>query len=293
MRLRVALAVVVVLGVAAAAAAQPRPAAAKNFLWKVQSGSGVLYLAGSVHALASHVYPLDAAYQRAFDASATLVEEIDLGDTSMLAAAPMMMAKGVYRDGRTFEQAVSKETAALVAARLNGTIPPEMLSTMKPWLVTVMLTAMQVQQAGLDTSLGLDKYFYDKAVTAKKAVSGLETAESQIDRFDRMSEPLQEQMLRSTVTDLDTQDTTLKTLIAAWQRGDAATIEQTLLGSFKEYPDAYRSLIVERNRNWMPQLDACLARSAPCFVVVGAAHLVGPEGLLALLEEKGYKVEQQ
>jgi uncharacterized protein YbaP (TraB family) len=292
-RARLLLAVALFLGAAAAAAAQARPAAAKNFLWKVQSGSGVLYLAGSVHALTAQVYPLNAAYQRAFDASATLVEEIDLGDTSILAAAPMMMAKGVYQDGRTFERVVSKETAALVAQRLNGTIPPELLSPMKPWLVTLMLTAMQVQQAGLDSSLGLDKHFYDEAVTAKKAVSGLETAESQIDRFDKMPEALQEQMLLSTLADLDTQNAELKTLVTAWQRGDAATLEKTLLHSFEDYPAAYTSLIVERNRNWMPQLDACLARSAPCFVIVGAAHLVGPDGLLAMLRKKGYKVEQQ
>jgi hypothetical protein len=292
-RIRLALAIALVLGVAAAAAAQAPGAATRSFLWKVQSGQGVLYLAGSVHALTAEVYPLPAVYQRAFDASGTLVEEIDLGDTGMLAAAPMMMAKGVYQDGRTFEKAVSKETAALVAARLNGTIPAELLSPMKPWMVTLMLTAMQVQQAGLDTNLGLDKHFYDKAVAARKNVSGLETAESQIDRFDKMPEALQEQMLLSTLSDLDTQNGELKALLSAWQRGDAATVEKTLLRSFEGYPAAYTSLIVERNRNWMPQLDACLARSAPCFVIVGAAHLVGPDGLLTLLRKKGYKVEQQ
>ena len=122
-RVRLVLAAVLVLGVAAAAAAQARPPAARNFLWKVQSGSQVLYLAGSVHALTAEVYPLPAAYQQAFDAAGTLVEEIDLGDNAMLAAGPMMMAKGVYRDGRTFQQVVSKDTAALVAARLNGSVP--------------------------------------------------------------------------------------------------------------------------------------------------------------------------
>jgi uncharacterized protein YbaP (TraB family) len=292
-RVRLVLAATLVVGVAAAAAAQARPAATKSFLWKVQSGPGVLYLAGSVHALTADVYPLPAPYQRAFDASGTLVEEIDLGDGAMLAAGPMLLAKGVYQDGRTFQQAVSKETAALVTARLNGAIPAELLSPMKPWMVTLMLTAMQVQQAGLDAALGLDKHFYDKAVTAKKNVSGLETAESQIDRFDKMSEPLQEEMLRSTLADLDVQSTELKTLVTAWQHGDITTIERALLGSLKQYPEAYNSLIVERNRNWMPQLDACLARTAPCFVIVGAAHLVGPDGLLAMLRKKGYKVEQQ
>jgi uncharacterized protein YbaP (TraB family) len=66
-----------------------------------------------------------------------------------------------------------------------------------------------------------------------------------------------------------------------------------LLGSFSSNPVAYASLIAERNRNWMPQLDACLKRSAPCLVIVGAAHIVGPDGLLALLQRRGYLIEQQ
>jgi uncharacterized protein YbaP (TraB family) len=66
-----------------------------------------------------------------------------------------------------------------------------------------------------------------------------------------------------------------------------------LLMSFTDNPAAYNSLITERNRNWMPQLDACLKRSTPCFVIVGAAHIVGPQGLLALLRQRGYQIEQQ
>jgi uncharacterized protein YbaP (TraB family) len=160
-------------------------------------------------------------------------------------------------------------------------------------MVMMMLTALQVQEAGLDTGLGLDKYFFDKAAAAKKPIVGLETAESQIDRFDRMPEPVQEQLLRSTIEDLDTQSKELTGMVAAWQRGDAASLEQTLLGAFRKFPAAYQSLIVERNNNWMPQMDTCLASASPCLVVVGAAHLVGPDGLLALLQRKGYRIEQQ
>jgi uncharacterized protein YbaP (TraB family) len=108
-----------------------------------------------------------------------------------------------------------------------------------------------------------------------------------------MPEPLQEQLLRSALEDLDTQSKELATIVTAWQRGDAPLLERTLLSGFKQYPAAYQSLIVERNNNWMPQLEQCLARETPCLVVVGAAHLVGSDGLLALLQKRGYRVEQQ
>jgi uncharacterized protein len=289
-----AVALVVSVAVCAAAAAQtPAQRPAKSFLWKIESGSRVLYLAGSVHALTADVYPLNPAFEGAFAAADMLVEEIDLSQGDLLTLGPMLLAKGMYQDGRTFDSAVSKETLALVLKRLDSPMAQQLIRGMKPWMVMLMLTAMQVQQAGLDVNLGLDKYFFDKAQAARKTVVGLETAESQIDRFDGMPEALQEQLLRSTLEDLDAQSTELATIVAAWQRGDALSLERTLLGGFKEYPVAYQSLIVERNHNWMPQLEKCLARPTPCLVVVGAAHLVGSDGLLALLQKRGYRVEQQ
>jgi uncharacterized protein YbaP (TraB family) len=292
-RLR-AIAVVFALAVGTTSAAQTPAAAGKSFLWKVQAGSKVLYLAGSVHALGADAYPLSSAYENAFAAAGTLVEEINLAEAEQLAAAPMLLAKGIYADGRTFESAVGKDTATLVANRLKNTgIPMEMIRTMKPWMVMLMITAFEAQKAGLDAALGLDKHFFDKARTAGKPVVALETAESQIDRFDKMPESLQEQMLRSTLSELDTQHNSVAAMITAWRTGDAAALEKMSLSSFDGYRGAYTSLIVERNNNWIPQIEACMAKPQPCLVVVGAAHLVGPDGLIVLLQKKGYKLEQQ
>jgi uncharacterized protein YbaP (TraB family) len=279
---------------AVAATAQTASSPGKSFLWKVQSGSKLLYLAGSVHALSADVYPLSPAYERAFAASGTLVEEIDLAEAESLAMAPAILAKGMYLDGRRFDSSVSKETATLVAARLKESgLPVEMFQVMKPWMVMLTIAALEAQKAGLDPNLGLDKHFYDRAKAAGKTIVGLETAESQIDRLDKMSDPLQEQLLRSSLSEAETARNSLKSIVAAWRRGDSAELEKTLLSDFTEYPAAYQSLIVERNQNWIPQIDACLGRPQPCLVVVGAAHLVGPDGLLILLQRKGYKLEQQ
>jgi uncharacterized protein YbaP (TraB family) len=279
---------------AGAVAAQTASTSDKSFLWKVQSGTRLLYLAGSVHALSPDVYPLSPAFERAFSASGTLVEEIDLSEADPLTLAPTILAKGMYLDGRRFDSAVSKETASLVATRLKEAgLPSEMFQVMKPWMVMLTVAALEAQRAGLDPALGLDKHFYDRAVTAGKTIIGLETMESQIERLDTMSETLQEQLLRSSLSESETARNSLKTIVAAWRRGDGATLEKTLLSDFTEYPAAYRSLIVERNHNWIPQIDACLALPKPCMVVVGAAHLIGPDGLLTLLQRKGYKIEQQ
>jgi uncharacterized protein YbaP (TraB family) len=65
-----------------------------------------------------------------------------------------------------------------------------------------------------------------------------------------------------------------------------------VLKDLQSEPQLYQRLLVERNKNWMPKLEALFARRSRALVVVGAAHLVGPDGLLAMLRSKGYKVEQ-
>jgi uncharacterized protein YbaP (TraB family) len=279
---------------AALPAAQAPSGTQKSFIWKVQADQGVLYVAGSVHALTADAYPLSAAFERAFAAADTLVEEIDMSEANVVALTPTLLSKGMYQNGRRFDMAVSRETAALVEQRLAATgLPAAMFQTMKPWMVMLTLTSIEAQKAGLDPELGLDKHFYDRAMAAGKRVVGLETAESQIDRLDAMPETLQEQLLLSTVEELDQAAESLGEIVRAWRTGDAAAIEDLLLSSFEEYPAVYQSLIVERNRNWMPRIEACLAQGSRCLVVVGAAHLVGPDGLLTSLQARGYRVEQQ
>ena len=70
-------------------------------------------------------------------------------------------------------------------------------------------------------------------------------------------------------------------------------IEGIVLRDLKEEPHMYQVLLGDRNRAWLPQVEALLSRPRPAFVLVGAAHLVGADGLLAMLKAKGYSVEQQ
>lgn len=274
--------------------AQTRSATSRSFLWKVQSGAAILYLAGSVHALDKASYPLDPAFQRAFDASTTLVEEIDLAETDSLAAAPALLAKGMNPGGRTFDQVVSKETAELLSERLKDSpMVLTLVRTMKPWMIDVVLSALQAQKMGLDPDLGLDQHFYDKAKAAGRKIVGLETALYQLDRLDTLPLEVQERMLRRTLEELDTAGEMLGNLLAVWKQGDAAGLERLMRDEYAANPEVYQSLVVDRNRDWMPQLDACLTERLSCFVVVGAAHVVGPDGLLTMLRRKGYRVEQQ
>jgi uncharacterized protein YbaP (TraB family) len=150
-----------------------------------------------------------------------------------------------------------------------------------------------LQAAGFKAELGIDKHFFDRAKEAGMKRQALETLAFQIDRFDQLSPKLQEEMLISGMKELDTQVGNVNEMARQWAAGDVKALEKSLLESFEGSRDLYDRLLVERNRNWVPHVDACLTNNSSCFMVVGAAHLVGPDGLPTLLAKKGYKVTQQ
>ena len=277
----------------AAALARPAAAPAKDFIWKVTGPRTSIYLVGSVHLLSKDFYPLSAPFDSAFQASDLLVEEVDLGAMMSAGSQMLLLTRGMLPPDQSLDTVVSPATLALVSARLNQLgLPMAPLKRFKPWALALTLSAIEWQKAGFDADLGLDKHFYDLAQSAGKPVQGLETAEYQISRFDEMTMPEQEKLLTETVKDLDTELTSVGALAGAWKNGDEAAVERIVLKDLKQDPRLYQSLLVERNDNWLPKIEALFVRPAPAFVVVGAAHLVGPDGLLAKLQAKGYKIEQ-
>jgi len=267
----------------------------KHFMWKVEDSSGAIaYLLGSLHVLTPEWYPLAEPINKAFAESKTLVEEVDIDETSDPTAMMAALAKAMLTEGRTLDQVVSPETFAEVKRRAEkSNLPMVALQRMKPWLVAITLMAPTLQAAGFKPELGIDRHFYDRAVDSGMKREALETFNYQLDRFDQLSPKLQEELLKTTMEDLDTEVSGVKDMAQAWGFGDTAAIEKLTLSALQESPELYQRLLVERNHNWVPRVEACLKEKRACFIVVGAAHLVGPDGLPTLLTKKGYKVTQE
>jgi uncharacterized protein YbaP (TraB family) len=286
--LRSILGATLVLGFTLATAA-----ASRDFLWKVNGKTGAVYLIGSVHLLTEDFYPLSKAFEDAFKDSDLLVEEADLAELLSPQAQMKLLSRGMLPSSQSLDTVVAPQTFALVTRRTAALgLPIEPLKRFKPWLLALTLTQLEWQKAGFDGELGLDRHFYDRAQRDGKPIQGLETAEFQISQFDGISMAEQERFLAETLSDLDTEMANLNSLARAWKAGDAPAIERIVLQDLKKDPQMYQRLLVARNRTWMPKLEALFNRAGRAFVVVGAAHLVGPDGLIALLQAKGYRVEQ-
>jgi hypothetical protein len=266
----------------------------KSFLWKVSKGEKSVYLLGSIHYLKKENFPLRKTILDALDSSKRLVLEIDLNSASAASAQRLTVEKALYRDGTILPQNIEQETYRLAAQRADQLgIDMQVLNPMKPWFVALTMMAIKFQQLGLDPNLGVDRYLAARAKDGGKPTSGLETLEFQLTLLDQLSKRDQDSMLRETVTELDLLDQNFKEIVQSWLKGDGASLEALLLASMKEYPDLHQKIIVDRNRRWLTQIETLIAQGDDAMVVVGAAHLVGQDGVIAMLKTRGYKLEQQ
>jgi uncharacterized protein len=266
---------------------------AKTFAWKATGKGGTIYLMGSIHVMSESFYPLNPVLEAAFKDSDLLVEEVDLAQMLDPMAQMSILTRGMLPSNQSLDKVVSPATLALVQKATSDLGPAAgPLMRFKPWMLAITLQGMELMKAGFDPALGLDQHFYDQAKETGKSVQGLETVEFQISRFDAMTMEQQDRMLSETLKELATETETVGKLGEAWKAGDVPTIERIALADIKSDPLMYQRLLVERNKNWMPKIEALFARPAKALVVVGAAHLVGPDGLIAMLKAKGYTVEQ-
>lgn len=295
--LAVALAVALVPGGATALRAQggavPVPAASsKGFIWTIQKAGRTGWLVGSLHLLPPDAYPLPASMEAAFKAAEVLVEEADPDELSAPATAAEVVKRAFYPPGQTLEGHVSAATFRTLSDRAaQAGVPAQVLQQMRPWMVAVTLAGLEMQKSGFDPALGLDRHFRERARQTSKPLRTVETALEQIGMLESLGPALQDALVVETLRGASSEIDQARALFTAWRNGDASTMEKILVEGTRASPDIYKVLFVERNRRWMPTIEACLDASR-CMIVVGAGHLVGADGLIALLRARGYTVEQ-
>jgi uncharacterized protein YbaP (TraB family) len=284
---------VIALSLLSLSAAAAAPDTGKHLLLRVSKGSAVIYVAGSIHVLRKSDYPLPQVMESAFKTCAGLVEEIDLTHFDPESAQVQMMQLGGYPQGHSLKTDLPPELYRQVStlARQQD-VDMAMLEPMRPWLASIVLLDNQLVHRGFDPSTGVDIHFADEAEAAHKPVLGLESAASQLAMLAKLPEKAQEAMLVQSLSDAGNTDQQMEAMMDAWHRGDTAVLAKEQQQEFGPYPDIYQAILVQRNRSWIPQLEKLAGSGKQYFVVVGALHLVGPDGVLTSLENDGYKIEQ-
>jgi uncharacterized protein len=263
--------------------------AAPACVWKVtEANGGTLFLGGSVHALKSTDYPLPAEYNRAFDLSTRVAFEVD--PKEMGGIGKSLLKAGEYPRGDSLKNHVDPRSYDYLRhffRILN--IPEEKFARFRAWYLAAMLQAPQLH--GLSSGLGVEEFLVRRARVNSKPMSGLESLRDSVEIFSGLTDRQGEAMLLLSFIPAE-QGSSDTRLMQAWRQGDADTMTQMTLYGFRDFPSLGKRLLDARNRNWVPKLEAYLRSGQTYFVVVGAAHLGGPDGLVALLRARGCKLEQ-
>ncbi len=267
----------------------------KHFLWQVDSPMTRVYLLGSIHMLRQDVYPLAPVIEQAFAGSEILALEADIFTEPQADLQQQLMDAATYQQGETLKSELPKsDYLELMEILLELGIPMQSVQQYHPWFASIMAEQVLLSRLGMRPEYGVDAYFWRKAA-GQKGIEELESVEAQLAMFSRLSDQQQILMLSWDVEDLERAAQDFEQLLQCWQRGDVHAMEGELQGEIQKDPrfkPIWDVLIDGRNLGMADRIAKFLGSKKRYFVVVGAAHLVGPKGLVALLRQRGYAVQQ-
>lgn len=268
----------------AADAAPPAP-----LLYEIALADGSVegWMVGTIHALPDFVRWRSPAIESAASAADLLVVEIAaLDDDAALARtfAGLSRSPGLPPLAERLPQDLRPALAALMD---RGGIAPAQFAETETWAAA--LTLARIDASG-DPANGVDRALI--AEFKDRRVRELEGGAAQLAIFDRLPEAQQRAMLAAVVRDSNRAAADPERLQRAWLRGDAAAIEASTREGVLADPGVREALLTARNRRWAAALGPLLADAPRPLIAVGAAHLVGPEGLAALLQAQGYRVRR-
>jgi len=278
---------------AAAGQASQDEETSKNSLWSIQNGSHTLYLLGSIHVLKSDAYPLAAEIEDAYSSSQKVVFETDMNAMADPAVAQKMMQLALYPEGQTLNQHLSADTLNKLKTKMSELgLPMQQFGRFKPWFIALTLAQLELQRLGYNPAYGIDMHFFGRTKSDEKQTGFLEPIDFQINLLGKMDASNQDALLVQTLEEMDIVTELAADMLAYWESGDAENLYHLLNKSFEKHPNLRDKLLVQRNKRWVSGIEALMKENKNVLVIVGAGHLVGPDSLVDLLQDKGYSVKQ-
>ncbi|HEV7343464.1 MAG TPA: TraB/GumN family protein [Sphingopyxis sp.] len=260
---------------------------ARPAMWLVQDDDTRIYLLGTMHALPRGTDWDDGAVAKAIAASDALMMELSPRE---LAAA-----------GAMFQTLASRPAPLPIEARLSGAALARYRAleasggalggdTLDDWAVMILIGQRAARAAALSPAAGVEKQLTDIFEAADKPIGGLESARSQLMLFENLDAPTQRALLTRAAAGADDAVARVTALTAAWRRGDVAALERMINEDVDAVPAARQAIITDRNHRWAAWAQNRLKQPGTVLMAVGAGHLIGADGVPAILETKGMRV---
>jgi hypothetical protein len=257
-------------------------------LYEIASADGAVegWLLGTIHALPDGIDWRTPAIGRVVDTADLLVVEV--GELKGRDEGPSIYLSLAHSAGQPplAERVPTENVRDLAALLERGNLKAHDFSVEETWAAA--LTLARIDAPGKPAN-GVDAALIEEFSDARP-VRELEGLRGQLSIFDRLPEAQQRAMLAAVVRESAKAGKDPERLLRAWLTGDAATIEASAREGFLADPALREALLTGRNRRWAAMLAPLLREAPRPLIAVGTAHLVGTDGLAALLAAQGYRV---
>lgn len=271
------------------------------FVWRVTNTPAPCYLVGTIHALTAHDYPLPAGYEQALRDSKYLLFEMNPYPPADY--REKFVRAATYGNADYLERHVHPETWEIINTnfrkvnmlgrpfRVGGYYVQHGIEQLRPWAIAGIFYGIPGYN-NVFTKFGVDNYFAFEGRRKGAELAGLETDDEHIAVLGGMGDLESEVLLLDLIVHRDKEKGWEEQLRNAWKQGDIAGVREDLARLGKLNPGAYVRLLDERNVKWIPKIKAGFNSGKPTSIVVGCGHMLGPNGLIALLRKQGYQFEQ-
>jgi hypothetical protein len=261
-------------------------------MWHITDADSDIYLFGTFHLLPEKLDWQKPAMVAAFDKSSILIMEADVTGAAPGDVVKLIQQYGLAPPDKPLRSRLTPEQAKQYESLAKALeLDPAVLDPYQPWYASTVLSLKYAQAHGMQASEGAEEKLVKAAETENKPRAYLETIEQQIQFLAGLPEQTQNEMFVATLNEIGSSDKLLGDMQTAWEKGDTKAMAKLFDSSIKEVPDLYQTLIVDRNKRWADEIQKLLAGSGKVFIAVGAGHLVGNDSVVALLRERGIKVE--
>ena len=258
----------------------------ESLLWEI-TGNGLQqpsYLFGTIHIICKEDFLMSDTIRNKFNRADEIYLEMDMDDPSMQSKMMQLMK---LPQGETLEQLFGTDyPVADSFFKAKTGFPIRMFNQYKPMMLQSLLY-QTILPCGLPESY--EMYFVNMAKTKGKSVNGLETLESQIAVFDSIPDQEEIKWLLEWVRQYDKQLADFNRMLHLYTHQELNQMFDFIRSS-PEMAGYEEVLLNKRNRNWIPVMEQVMHNKS-AFFAVGAGHLPGPSGVIALLRNKGFRVE--
>jgi hypothetical protein len=275
------------------AIAADAPRESSPAIWRVQSGESTVYLFGSIHILPAGFSWTTPVIEQAMARSDLFVFEVPVDDGAIAEERGFIRQNGILPPRRSLRGLLSSDQFEAYSSvmRRAGLIEGQ-YERYRPWLASLVLGLAYLHPDNLTNLKGADDEIMAFARNQSRQVMYFETPIQQLQLLTNATDEAQLAGLKNLIEKLPSSHDLERDLRDAWLQGDAEGLNTQLDTIFRDRPDAREFLVSRRNRMWLGMINPLLQRSGTTMITVGAAHIGGKNGLLAMICSEGFRVER-